>query len=97
MTQIISKSFFLLKLKETTFFNCTSYILSGQAEDYKQQMEERMEILLDDTKKEVELPEMNSEQGPLMHMEVMEDPDAWTNMVVQQFFQKDRVVRVPRK
>ena len=56
-----------------------------------------MEILLDDTKKEVELPEMNSEQGPLMHMEVMEDPDAWTNMVVQQFFQKDRVVRVPRK
>lgn len=84
-------------LKETTFFNCTSYILSGQAEDYKQQMEERMEILLDDTKKEVELPEMNSEQGPLMHMEVMEDPDAWTNMVVQQFFQKDRVVRVPRK
>lgn len=84
-------------LKETTFFNCTSYILSGQAEDYKLQMEERMAILLDDTKKDVELPEMNSDQGPLMHMEVMEDPGAWTNMVVQQFFQKDRVVRVPRK
>lgn len=27
-----------------------------------------------------------------MHMEVLEDPDAWTNQVACQFFRKDRIV-----
>lgn len=84
-------------LKTSTVYECCEYIVSGQADDYKAQMEERLALLLDPTLKEVELPEMNPEQGPLMHMEVMEDPDAWTNMVAEQFFQKDRVVQVKRK
>lgn len=84
-------------LKSSTFYECYEYIASGQADDYKAQMEERLAILLDPAQKEVELPAMNSDQGPFMHMEVMEDPEAWTNSVVRQFYQKDRVVRVPRK
>ena len=36
-------------LKETTFFNCLSFITSGRADDYKAQMQERMEVLLDDS------------------------------------------------
>lgn len=83
-------------LKISTFYNCYDYIASGRADDYKAQMEERLALLLDPDLKEVELPEMNPDQGPLMHMEVMEDPDAWTNMVAEQFFQKDRIVQVKR-
>lgn len=84
-------------LKSSTFYKCYEYITSGQADDYKAQMEERLAILLDPAQKDVELPAMNSDQGPLMHMEVMEDPEEWTNTVVRQFYQKDRVVRVPRQ
>lgn len=84
-------------LKETTFFNCLSYIASGRADDYKSQMQERLEILLDDSKKDIELPEMNSDQGPFMHMEIMEDPESWTNTVMCEFYRKDRVVRVGRE
>lgn len=84
-------------LKDATAYECYAYVASGQADDYKAQMEERLALLLDPTLKEVELPEMNPEQGPLMHMEVMEDPDAWTNMVAEQFFQKDRIVQVKRQ
>lgn len=83
-------------LKDATAYECYAYVASGQADDYKAQMEERLALLLDPTLKEVELPEMNPEQGPLMHMEVMEDPEAWTNSVVKSFYQKDRVVQVKR-
>lgn len=83
-------------LKQTTFYNCVSFLTSGQADDYKMQMEERLDVLLDDSQKDIELPEMNSEQGPFMHMEIMEDPEAWTNTVMCEFYRKDRVVRVGR-
>lgn len=32
-----------------------------------------------------------------MHMEVMENPDAWTNTVAEQFFQKDKIVQMQRQ
>ncbi len=84
-------------LKDSTVYECYEYISSGQADDYKMQMEERLELLLNPDLKEVELPAMNPEQGPLMHMEVMENPDAWTNTVAEQFFQKDKIVQVQRQ
>lgn len=83
-------------LKQTTFYSCIYYVVSGQADDYEEQMEERLEILLDDTKKDIELPAMNPEQGPLMHMEIMPEEDAWTNQVMKNFYKKDRIVRVDR-
>lgn len=83
-------------LKQTTFYNCLTFLVSGQAADYKMQMEERLAVLLDDTQKDIRLPEMNSEQGPFMHMEIMEDPAAWTNTVMCEFYRKDRVVRIGR-
>lgn len=84
-------------LKESTAYECLAYISSGQAKDYKEQMQERLTLLLDPSLKEVELPQMNADQGPLMHMEVMEDPNAWTNTVTREFFGKNRVVRVKRE
>lgn len=83
-------------VRETTFFICTKYILSGQADDYKAQMEERQAILLDDSIRDAQLPAMNSEQGPFMHMEVLKDPNGWTNTVVRDFYRKDSVVEIDR-
>ena len=83
-------------VRETTFFICTEYILSGQADDYKAQMEERQAILLDDSIRDAQLPAMNSEQGPFMHMEVLKDPNGWTNTVVRDFYRKNSVVEIDR-
>lgn len=83
-------------LKTTTFYKCIDYIVSGQAEDYKEQMEERLTILLDDTVKDAQLPAMNQDQGPLMHMEVTKDVNGWTNQVVRDFYQKNSVVEIDR-
>lgn len=82
--------------KETTFYNCVTFVSSKRAADYKAQMEERLAILLDDSRKNLRLPEMNSDQGPLMHMEIMEDPKAWTNTVMCEFYRKESVVRTGR-
>lgn len=83
-------------LKSSTSYQCYDYIVSGQADDYKAQMEERLSLLRNPELKNVELPAMNSDQGPLMHMEVMEDPKEWTNTVVKQFFGKESIIEVPR-
>ncbi len=83
-------------MKESTSYECYTYIESGQADDYKAQMEERLSLLRNPELKNVELPAMNSDQGPLMHMEVMENPKEWTNTVVKQFSGKESVIEVPR-
>ena len=75
---------------------CAEYILSGQADDYKAQMKERQAILLDDSIRDAQLPAMNSDQGPFMHMEVLKDPEGWTNTVVRDFYRKDSVVEIDR-
>ena len=84
-------------VRDTTFFVCAEYILSGQADDYRAQMEERRAILLDDSIRNAQLPAMNADQGPLMHMEVLKDPDSWTNTVVRDFYRKDSVVEIDRE
>lgn len=59
-------------------------------------MEERLSLLRNPELKNVERPAMNPDQGSLMHMEVMEDPEKWTNTVAKQFFGKESVIQVPR-
>ena len=80
-------------MKESTSYECYTYIESGQADDYKAQMEERLSLLRNPELKNVELPAMNSDQGPLMHMEVMEDPKEWTNTVVEYYGTAEPPVR----
>lgn len=84
-------------VRDSTMIQCIEYVMSGQAEDYKAQMEERFLLLSDDTRKEVILPQINQEQGPLMHMEVLPDPNAWTNQVACEFYRKDKIIGVERK
>ncbi len=70
------------------------YVSSGQAEDFREQIASQMEILLDDSVREAYLVPINDQQGPLMHMPVTEDENAFTNWVVKEFYRKDKVVMV---
>lgn len=84
-------------VRDTTFFICAEYIGSGQADDYREQMRERKAILLDTSLPDARLPAMNADQGPLMHMEVTENPESWTNGVVRDFYRKRSVVEIKRE
>lgn len=84
-------------IKDTTDYFCMEYIVTGQARDYKEQMEQFTQLLTDDSVDEVVLPFINDWQGPLMHMPVTENPEAWTNQTVKEFFGKKRVVSMPRE
>ena len=83
-------------MKETTTWQCYDYIASGQAADYKAQMEQFLELLSDDSIQDVVLPAINDQQGPLQHMPVTSDPSAWTNTTVRNYFGKKSVVAIPR-
>ena len=45
---------------------------------------------------DVVLPFINDVQGPLMHMPVTANPDAWTNKVTREFYGKNSVVAMER-
>ncbi len=81
-------------MKTTTSFACLSYIRSGQAADFKRQADYQQAVLLDKGVRDVVLPLLNDDQGPLMHMPITDNPDAWTNRVVKEFYGKDSVVGV---
>ena len=79
-------------LSNSVFNRAYEYIVSGQADDFKEQIASQMVILMDDTIKEAYLCPINDDQGPLMHMPVTADPEAFTNRVVANFYGKDRVI-----
>lgn len=83
-------------IKETTTWMCVEYIATGQAADYKEQMDELTLLMTDETTQDVIVPFINDVQGPLMHMPIMKDPEAWTNTVICQYYGKNSVVAIPR-
>ncbi|MBR5799318.1 MAG: hypothetical protein IKY23_04585 [Lachnospiraceae bacterium] len=83
-------------LKETTTYKCIDYIVTGQAADYREQMDLQTKLLTDETAEHVVVPAMNPEQGPFMHMQITPNEDAWINGVVKQFYEKESVVSIPR-
>lgn len=96
---ILAAGYFLAfkgDLKSTATFCSIEYISSGQAADYKRQMEYQLSVLLDDSIKDVVLPEINNEQGPLMYMPLTENPDEFTNSVTKSFYNKNSVIAVPK-
>lgn len=84
-------------LKSSTFWVSTEYIKSGQADDYKEQMDIQTAILTDEDVKDAVIPFVNDQQGPLMSMPATDDPAAWTNTVMKQFYGKNSVVGIPRE
>ena len=85
---------FRADIKNTTSYECLSYIRSGQAADFKRQADYQQSVLLDKDVRDAVLPLLNDDQGPLMHMPITDNPDAWTNQVVREFYGKDSVVGV---
>ena len=81
-------------LKESVDVRAYEYVSSGQAEDFKDQIASQMEILLDDSIKDAYLVPINQDQGPLMHMPVTTDENAFTNVVVKNFYRKNKVVMI---
>lgn len=89
--------FFRGNIKESTTYVCFEYIISGQAADYKEQMDLQTELLTDEKKEDVIVPLINDVQGPLMHMPVTSDSEAWTNSVTAAFYGKKSVVGISRE
>ena len=83
-------------IKTTTDWVCLEYIITGQASDYKYQMDLQTRLLESD-EKDVVLPLINEFQGPLMHMPVIEDKEAWTNRTVAEFYHKNSTLGMERE
>ena len=84
-------------IKESTSWISMEYITSGQAKDYKEQMIQLTELMTDGSVQDVVVPYIYYIQGPLMHMPVTEDPEAWMNTVICQYYGKRSVVAIPRE
>ena len=87
---------FRSSVKASTTYICLNYIASGEAADYKRQMELQTRLMEEKNVEDVVVPFINDKQGPLMHMPVTEDADRWTNMVTANFYGKESVVAIER-
>lgn len=83
-------------IKDSTGWICMDYIISGQASDYREQMKIQTELMLDETVTDVIVPGINDIQGPLMHMPVTPNKNAWSNSVTSQFYGKRSVIAIDR-
>ena len=79
-------------IKSTTDFVTIEYLRSGQADDYRKQMDEFTSIMTDPSVTDAKVHASNNEQGPLMHMPITDDPDKYTNSVAARFFGKKSVI-----
>lgn len=83
-------------VKASTSYIALTYITSGQAADFKQQMELQTRLLEQNNVKDVVVPGINDVQGPLMHMPITSNQDAYTNMVTGNFYGKRSVIAIER-
>ena len=79
-------------IKSTTDFVTMEYLSSGQADDYRKQMDEFTSIMTDSSVTDAKVHASNNEQGPLMHMPITDDPDKFTNDAAARFFGKNSVI-----
>lgn len=83
-------------IKTGTSYVSLDYIVSGQARDYKEQMDLQTKLMESGDGKDIVVPGINDVQGPLMHMPVTNDKDAWTNTVTADFYGKRSVISIDR-
>lgn len=83
-------------IKTSTSFVSLEYITSGQAADYKEQMDLQTRLMEDESTEEVVVPFINDVQGPLMHMPVTDNPEVFTNYATREFYGKKSVVAMER-
>ncbi len=83
-------------VKTSASYISMEYIATGQAADYKQQMDLQTRLLMDEKWEDVVVPGINDIQGPLMHMPITKDVDNFTNTSARDFYGKKSVVAIPR-
>lgn len=83
-------------IKLSTSYVSLDYITSGQAGDYREQMDLQTRLMEDESTRDVVVPFINDVQGPLMHMPVTGNKTAWTNTVTAGFYGKNSVVAIER-
>ena len=83
-------------VKDSADYMIYNYVKDGHLKDFDNQMRERFRILQDDTVDDVVLPEMNSEQGPFMHMALTKDVNNFTNYATKLYYGKKSVIAIPR-
>ncbi|MCM1038635.1 MAG: DUF6056 family protein [Ruminococcus sp.] len=90
-------TFFLRSnIKSSTSYVALRYITSGEATDYKQQMDLQTRLLTDPDAEDVVVPGINDVQGPLMHMPITDDPRSFTSWAAAGFYEKNSVYAIDR-
>lgn len=83
-------------IKTSTSYKSLIYITSGEASDFKEQMDLQTRLMEDPQTEDVVVPFINNVQGPLMHMPVTDDTTKFTNWATAQFYGKNSVVAMER-
>ncbi len=83
--------------KQSAAYVCYDFAQSGRLRDFVIQMEERIELLNDDSLTDIYVPEMNDEQGPFMHLQLSQDCTNYTNESTALYYNKNTVTAVPRE
>lgn len=83
-------------IKSSTSYVSLIYITSGQAADFKKQMDLQTKLMEDDSTQDVIVPFINDVQGPLMHMPVTADSSRYTNWAMATFYGKNSVIAMDR-
>lgn len=93
---LIAVILFKGEIRSGSTFSSLEYITSGQAADFKEQMELQTKLMMDESTEDVVVPEINGEQGPLSHMPVTDDNDNFTNWATSKFYGKNSVISMTR-
>lgn len=83
-------------IKISTTYVSLRYIVSGEAADFKEQMDLQTKLMEEEGVEDVIVPFINDVQGPLMHMPIMSESDGFTNWAAAQFYGKNSVIAIDR-
>jgi hypothetical protein len=86
---------FYSNVRLTSFWKAFRFVTSGNAQAFREHMQQWDDILLDENVRDAVLPFVNS-QGPFMDIWPTGDPDAWMNQSMRGFYGKDSVVVIDR-
>ena len=76
---------------------CAQNLLSGDAQTYGRQMNERLKLYNDDSVKVVRVPELIKRPGSICLNDITDDPNATNNLDVTYYYHKDSVATVKVK
>lgn len=78
-----------------TSVSAINSIVNGEARTWKQEEQERLEILLDDAVKDAEIREFSVKPELLFYEDIEKEPDNWKNIRMSGYFGKDSVRLIP--